>query len=219
MDLDRSDTVNKFFYSDGSALKSYNLITRTDTTIAGSSSTNSYLEGIGSDAEFNRITSFTRLNSTHLLVVDSANHCIRLVHRLTKHTSSFAGGCGKHGFKNGALHLAMFNTPYSIISNGIEYGDNNFYVTDTNNNILREVSSTGHVLTYAIFNDRPYGITTETVLQKTFFVALPTQVAVINRDHPDSVTYLLQTTVSGFRDGSFSSAQFGQLRGDRKSVV
>ena len=72
-------------YSEGKSLKTTN--GRTKQLIAGDSGVYGYAEGIGVDAYFKYIASFLQLNSTTLLVVDSGNHCLRLVDRITTTTS------------------------------------------------------------------------------------------------------------------------------------
>jgi DNA-binding beta-propeller fold protein YncE len=59
--------------------------------------------------------------------------------------TTFAGS-GSPGFTNGQGTSAQFNNPVSIVFNP---ADNYFYVTDTGNNSIRRIDTSGNVTTYA----------------------------------------------------------------------
>ena len=52
-----------------------------------------YAEGIGSEAKYSHMISFLQLSSTHVLMVDRWNNCLRLVDRFNRQSSLFAGNC------------------------------------------------------------------------------------------------------------------------------
>lgn len=95
-----------------------------------------YREGQGKDAMFDGVKGFLQLNTTHIIVVDSSNHCIRLVSRLSNQTQPFVGTCGEAGYRDGTHPL--FNYPWSITR---QHGSDNYaYITDARNNAIREIN-------------------------------------------------------------------------------
>ena len=52
-----------------------------------------YAEGIGSEAKYSHMISFLQLSSTHVLMVDRWNNCLRRVDRFNRQSSLFAGNC------------------------------------------------------------------------------------------------------------------------------
>lgn len=105
---------------------------RLETFVGNSRS--GYREGQGLSAKFNLITSFHQVNSSHIIVVDKRNHCLRLVNRTTNSTSSFAGRCGSDGFNDGEGTEARFNEPHAIVS---AYRKDQYYLTDSKNSAVR----------------------------------------------------------------------------------
>ncbi|KAF6026062.1 hypothetical protein EB796_015631 [Bugula neritina] len=93
-----------------------------------------YSEGQGSSALFNMTSSFYQINSTHIIVVDKRNHCLRWVNRLTNSTSLFAGKCTSSGFGDGQATEARFNEPNTIVS---PYKNGTYYLTDSKTNAVR----------------------------------------------------------------------------------
>ena len=100
-----------------------------------------YKEGICETARFCHITGFVQLNSSTVLIVDSCNHCVRLVDRNSKKTLGFAGECTWPGFDS--THL---RNPYCVIEDLKRKGQ--LIATDPDNNALRGInSSTGTINT------------------------------------------------------------------------
>lgn len=96
-----------------------------------------YLEGHGSSARFNQITSFVQPDKNTVVVIDGWNHCIRKVDRLSRNTTLVAGLCTKPGMKDGLYNKALFYIP---IAAAIYYNDPNLVlVVDSLNHALRLV--------------------------------------------------------------------------------
>jgi len=93
-------------------------------------------------ALFNRPTDGIALEDGRILVVDSANHSIRLIDGANTYT--FAGGA-RAGMANGPAESALFNHP-SAIALDIH---GNLFVADTLNHVIRQISYDGTVTTIA----------------------------------------------------------------------
>lgn len=104
------------------------------TTVTGSTSETGYQEGIGQAARFYYIRDFVQEFRKQIIVLDSRNHCLRLVHRPSMQTEAFAGKCETFGFTNG--NSGLFYYPSSILR---DVHSNGVYVTDSYNNALRYV--------------------------------------------------------------------------------
>ena len=78
-------------HSEGRALRSTDGGQTFQAVIAGNVTQSGYAEGVQQAATFRRISSCLHLNRTSLLVVDSGNHCLRLVNRRSRQTSKFVG--------------------------------------------------------------------------------------------------------------------------------
>lgn len=191
-----------YLFADGSALKTFNYETSFQTIVVGDSSSHSYREGTGRQAEFDRITGFAQINITHVLVVDSNNHCIRMVDREMGKTTQFAGTCGLAGYESGNLLDSQFDHPQQIIFNGPTA-----FITDRDNSAIRQIDfQLGQVGIWKELPQPPTGI----VLVKSnslFYVTTDTQILQINCNSKGIIA-LTRSTVPGFKDGSFDTALF-----------
>ena len=66
---------------------------KTTHLIAGNSTQEGYREGVGAEARFIYIAGFAQISEKFVVVVDSGNHCLRLINRSTNKTSVFSGQC------------------------------------------------------------------------------------------------------------------------------
>ena len=137
------------------------------TTLAGTGSSGSADNSIGTLASFSRFQDITR-DGTNLYVSDTYNHWIRKIVISTGVVTTLAG-TGSAGSANGTA--ASFKFPHGITTDGT-----NLYVADTSNYLIRKiVISTGAVTTVAGTGSAgsangtgtsasfylPYGITTD----------------------------------------------------------
>lgn len=106
--------------------------------IAGSKEQHQFLEGKGDQAPFRQITGFCQ-NETHFIVVDSNNHCIRSIDRMSNQSRTIAGKCGtgQADYRNGTGLISRFNYPQSIIRVRKKEGGHIYAVTDHCNNAIR----------------------------------------------------------------------------------
>jgi sugar lactone lactonase YvrE len=82
--------------------------------------------------------------SGNIYVTDILNNCIRKIDVATSMVSTYAG-TGTQGFTNGPASSATFYQPLGCTFDS----DNNLYVSDSYNNAIRKVSSSGTVTTVA----------------------------------------------------------------------
>jgi sugar lactone lactonase YvrE len=124
----------------------------TVTTIAGSADKNDvdefgfpsggYFDGDALKAKFNHPRGITVDSKGNIFIADTENNVIRKIKDGKVYT--FAGS-GKSGYKDGANKDAEFNNPSSVI---VDKQDN-LYVADTSNHVIRKINSNGDVTTYA----------------------------------------------------------------------
>jgi sugar lactone lactonase YvrE len=100
-------------------------------------------DGTGTNAHFNTPTGMAWYSGT-LYVADTLNHTIRAI-TSGGVVSTLVGLAGTFGSYDGAGSLARFNNPTGVAVDG----SGNIYVTDFNNDTIREVSSGGVVTTIA----------------------------------------------------------------------
>lgn len=113
------------------------------STLAGSSSTQGYANGLGTAAIFNSPQALAVDSGGNVYVADTANSIIRLITPAGMVTR-FAG-TGAMGSSDGLSSQAIFNQPAGIALDS----SGNVYVADTFNNTIRKVDTTGNVTTVA----------------------------------------------------------------------
>ncbi len=80
----------------------------------------------------------------NIFVADNQNFCIREINVSSGTVSTFAGS-GAQGFSNGPASAATFSNPLACAFDS----KGNLYISDFSNNVIRKVSTTGTVSTYA----------------------------------------------------------------------
>ena len=104
-------------------------------------------DGTGSAAKFNLPRGIAIDNtSTNLYVSDSGNHTIRQIVRATGAVTTIAGSAGTPGKADGTGTAATFYNPRGIAFSSVSLS---LYVADTNNNLIRKVTTAGTVTTVA----------------------------------------------------------------------
>lgn len=134
---DAFKTGNTLF-SDNGSLKTTD--GTTTSLIVGSAVQYGYREGVGDQARFSAITSFTQLSFMYVLTVDSKTHCFRTVNRLTNTTAPYIGSCEVRGDRDGTDPL--FNSPWDLIEDMKKPA--HFFITESSGRALRYMTvSTG----------------------------------------------------------------------------
>jgi sugar lactone lactonase YvrE len=117
------------------------------TTLAGKAGVAGAVNGSGTSAQFNAPSGITAYNDKklgeYLVVADSSNHCLRRVVIKTRAVTVFAGALGVSGDSDGLPVNSRFNTPRGVAVDA----KGNFYITDSGNGSIRQVSALGIVTT------------------------------------------------------------------------
>jgi len=101
------------------------------TTFAGSGFGDR--DGPVTDAQFNQPCGICVDYNGVVIVADTANHRIRAI---KNQLVSTIAGCRKNGFKDGIGVFAMFNFPFSVVSDNC----GNIFVSDSSNHRIRKIS-------------------------------------------------------------------------------
>lgn len=159
------------------------------------------------------------IDDDSVYVIDGSNHSIRRI-VLSGDVTTLAG-IGMSGFVDGTTAEAMFSFPKDIVVDS----DGNFYITDSNNNSIRKITSTGMVSTLAgngvagfedgdgssaTFNF-PQGITIDD--NDNLYVVDVGNHSIRKITPSGIVTTIAGNGTQGFTDGQGSEAQFNQPRG------
>jgi sugar lactone lactonase YvrE len=117
------------------------------TTLAGKAGVAGAVNGSGTSAQFNSPSGITSFNDKklgeYLVVADSSNHCLRKVVIKTRAVTVLAGALGVSGDSDGLPANTRFNTPRGVAVDA----KGNFYVTDSGNGSIRQLSALGIVTT------------------------------------------------------------------------
>lgn len=109
-----------------------------------------YINGHAALAKFSGLEQMTYDKNGNLLVCDAPNHCIRRIDA-KGNVSTFAG-TGAPGFVDGSIAVAQFNNPLGIAVDN----QNNVYVSDNLNFVIRKIDTQGNVTTYAGNGEQGY---------------------------------------------------------------
>ena len=113
------------------------------STIAGIAGSGGFADGAAGAAQFSSPLGLVVAANGTLFVADSGNHCIRQISGGA--VSTFAGEPQVWGSADGAGTNAQFNGPLGLAFD--HFG--NLFVSDANNETIREITSNGVVTTYA----------------------------------------------------------------------
>ncbi|OKS87483.1 NHL domain-containing protein [Mucilaginibacter polytrichastri] len=113
------------------------------TTLAGSQGVRGYADGVGVAASFGTLAGLTSSIDGNIYALDSQYGLIRKITPAGV-VSTFAGNTN-NGLADGAGQLAKFRNPSGIVADA----SGNLYVADRGNNLIRKISPSGYVSTYA----------------------------------------------------------------------
>ena len=114
------------------------------TTVAGQAGQSGSLDGLGNAARFSQPRGITIDSLGTLYVGDTLNHTIRKITQSGRVTT-LAGSAGVSGETDGTGASARFNRPMGIAVDDA----GNVFVADNQNSVVRKVTPTGVVTTYA----------------------------------------------------------------------
>ena len=104
------------------------------STVAGGQGSQSERDGTGSQAQFNQPEGITADASGNVWVTDAGAGTIRRIVVATGTVTTFAG-TGTNGFADATGTNAQFNQPRGIVADGA----GNLYVSDANNQLIRQI--------------------------------------------------------------------------------
>jgi DNA-binding beta-propeller fold protein YncE len=114
------------------------------TTLAGAFGQSGFEDGVGSAARFDSPLGLAIATNGVIYVADCGNHLIRAISPKGVVTT-IAGAPGAWGTTDGKGPLARFNGPIGLALDSQE----NLFVSDSNNHILRKMTPTHDVTTFA----------------------------------------------------------------------
>jgi sugar lactone lactonase YvrE len=140
------DGSGNLYVADGhnAVIRKITISTGMVSTYAGTAGSTGFTNGALATATFDSPYGLALDGSGNIYVTDIQNNCIRKITVSTGMVSTYAG-TGAQGLVNGPAATATFYYPLGITfdSNG------NLYVSDTYNNVIRKVSASGTVTTFA----------------------------------------------------------------------
>lgn len=119
------------------------------TTLAGTSGTAGFANGIGTAALFSAPAGLAT-DGTNLYVADSLNNVVRRIVIATGAVTTFAGS-GTPGFGDGVGTAASFDSP-----NGVATDGTNLYVSDNGNRAIRQIVLTSGVVSTLVESTSNY---------------------------------------------------------------
>jgi sugar lactone lactonase YvrE len=114
------------------------------STLAGTPGIGGHADGTGAAARFFYPAGIASTASGTVYIADTGNHSIRAMDSPGV-VGTLAGSVGIEGSANGTGSQALFSYPCGIANAGSGF----LYVADTNNNLIREVTTGGEVTTLA----------------------------------------------------------------------
>jgi len=139
------DASGNLYVADGhnNVIRKINIASATVSTYAGTGAVG-FTNGVIASATFNSPYGMATDASGNIYVTDVVNNAIRKITVSTGTVSTFAG-TGAKGLANGPAASATFYYPLGCFFDS----GGNMYVSDTYNNVIRRISSTGNVTTFA----------------------------------------------------------------------
>jgi hypothetical protein len=108
--------------------------------LAGCPTQAGYRNGAGWNSRFSGVTDMAFSSSRNALIVcDSGNHCVRIVHLVSPYMVSTVSGYGKcAGYVDGNIKLAQFHSPYSV---AVADSGDEIFVADYGNDAVRLINT------------------------------------------------------------------------------
>ena len=104
-------------------------------------------DGIGANASFGSLRSFTQPNHTHVFIADTSHCCLRSVDRRTNKTGTLAGICREHFWDRPELvDGELLNSTFDMI-NSITYHDGIVYAVETGKGRIRKIDLANNLVT------------------------------------------------------------------------
>lgn len=134
------DGLTSLFFTDGYALRKYDIEKNMVSTVAGPSNTTGTGDCVGIAASFNGPQGICRDFDGTMYVADRNNHTIRRINKVGEVTT-FAGKAELPGIEFGTGIMASFTSPSGVATDF--YG--NVYVAEYGSNLIRKITPNGAV--------------------------------------------------------------------------
>lgn len=173
--------------------------------IVGTEKEAGYKEGTRESARFDTTSSLVQLNKTTVVVVDSVNHCLRIVDRSTSTTTPFMGVCETSGTPDDSP--VKFNFPENIIYNN---KTNSLLLTEalTSDKICSiDLETTNKVTLYKSDKLRYPNFMVYDNLQKNVFISNKNFIAQVSIESK-TVAGIIGNNSPSFNDGPLSTSKF-----------
>ena len=193
------------------------VLTPTVSILAGS--TNGYADGMGAAAQFGQAQGLTVDSHGNIYVADYSNNLIRKISP-TGLVTTFAG-LPIGGYQDGPGTSALFAGPTGVYADA----QDNIYVADTYNYMIRKISSQGVVSTIAgqamlSGNTDGTGSAAQFYNPSAMCIDLQGNLLLLDIENfrirkitPLGVVTTVAGTTQGYLNGPIAQAQFGQLEG------
>jgi hypothetical protein len=119
--------------TNNNTIRKIEIASRIVKTLAGTALMLGSTDEVGEKARFSYCQGISS-DGTYLYVVDTGNHTIRRVDKVTGAVTTIAGSAGVSGSVNATGTASKFWSPTGITNDGL-----NVYVTDTTNNTIRKI--------------------------------------------------------------------------------
>jgi len=151
----------------------------------------------------------------NLVIADTSNSLIRSLELNGNSVATIAGTVGIEGAANGVGTNASFGNPHYAVFDGT--GNNNIFVADTDNNLIRKIDRNSVVATFLDCSTTPIADVAGIAIDSlgNLYVADDVKNS-IYKITPSAVTTLLaggDTLTAGFADGTGSAARFANPAG------
>lgn len=217
---------NNFLYigdNINNVIRKIDLINNTVSTIAGSGA-QGYLDGPVGQAKFYQPKYLIVDNANNVLVADYENHCIRKISG--GQVTTIAGIGGTPGYQDGPTSTALFHRPADLC---MDTTTGFIYVTDIMNHVIRRIDTANNVTTFAGTGvagnvDGPaasaqfiHPTAIDITCQNNFIYVADgyggDNIRKISVANGTVSTVAGVYSVTGWQDGSGSSALFNQIQG------
>jgi sugar lactone lactonase YvrE len=140
------DAAGKLYFTSGNCILGLDLQSGMLTRVAGGTASGySGDGGPASSATFSAPGGLATDDAGNLFIADSGNHAVRVVMPDGNVATIAGGGVAGYSGNGGPATMALLNGPQGVAAD--HFG--NLFIADTNNNVVRLVSPSGIITTYA----------------------------------------------------------------------
>lgn len=166
------DGPGGLFIADSSMIRTLDVATGADGTLAGAALISGASDGPGSAASFQDPAGVASDEEGNLFVVDDLNHTIRRINHATGAVTTLAGSAGEAGSSDGIGSQARFNSPWGIASDRAGH----LFVSASVNCTIRRIDARSAEVTTIAGSAKTCGVSDAPVASSASFT-IPTGLA------------------------------------------